>query len=655
MFRIKALVSVTALALLQIGYGQSSRIDSLKSAITYKLDTVDVETYRNLGYDFRKYNKDSSLYYLKKSVDLAHKIGFTVGEAKSIFSMAVTHGMSGDHPEALGYLDQCEKLAQRVNDLDRIIYINNTRGIIYKNIGDYPTSHSFYLRNIRLVDSLKLDVSLSSTYSNLGILYDLMEEREKSLAAYDSAIATYTGPDKKDIKRNVKANIGVMEFSDQNYQKALDIFLSLKPSYEADNDRFEMSGNYSNIGNCYQELDQPEMAEEFLLKSLDIAKELDLTRQIAISSRNLSKLMFRQGRIEEARKYYNDALKVLEGQGHYEWKKKIHETASNVEEGSGNLEKANYHLKQYILYNDSLVDETKVQELSKLEARHDVYMKNKEIAQKELEVSLLNARIDLENRRKIFLIVTSALLLITGGVLIVANRRKTKTNQILQEKNELISQQKEQISQMNFELEKRMLRAQMNPHFIFNSLNSIQHFITVNDKRSALTYLTKFSKLLRQILEDSITTNIILEDEINLLKIYVQLEALRFDDSFSYEFKVDEELDTYLYEVPILLVQPYIENAIIHGLMPKVGDKKLSVQFIDKDDCILCTIEDNGVGRNHKMQGEKSNKRPSRGMSVTAQRIKAMQKGNEELVSIDDLNNSNGMTGTKVTVTIPKS
>jgi LytS/YehU family sensor histidine kinase len=205
---------------------------------------------------------------------------------------------------------------------------------------------------------------------------------------------------------------------------------------------------------------------------------------------------------------------------------------------------------------------------------------------------------------------------------------------------------------MNRQLEKRMLRAQMNPHFIFNSLGSIQHLISTNDKKGALTYLSKFSKLLRQVLESSVNISLVLSEEIELLKIYVELEALRFDHSFSYQFEIDENLEIDAHEVPMLLVQPYIENAIIHGLMPKEGNKELKVSFTDKGDNIECVIEDNGVGLT-QTEARKSN-RISRGMSITERRIQALkQHSAQQLVKIENLSDEN-RSGTRVTILIPK-
>jgi two-component sensor histidine kinase len=199
------------------------------------------------------------------------------------------------------------------------------------------------------------------------------------------------------------------------------------------------------------------------------------------------------------------------------------------------------------------------------------------------------------------------------------------------------------------------LRAQMNPHFIFNSLNSIQHLISKGDRIGALKYLSKFSTLLRQILESSIHVNVSIKEEIDLLRIYLELESFRFDQSFQYQIVVDKSLDTENMEVPILLLQPYVENAIAHGLLPKQhGPKELTISFIDDPDFIKCTISDTGIGRKASMELKKNLKieRPSRGLELSRQRLRLInEKYNlESLIQIRDSDE-----GTTVEIKIPKN
>ena len=204
----------------------------------------------------------------------------------------------------------------------------------------------------------------------------------------------------------------------------------------------------------------------------------------------------------------------------------------------------------------------------------------------------------------------------------------------------------------------KALRAQINPHFIFNSLSSIQSFITSNDRVSALKYLSKFSRLTRNILESSIETNVVLADEIKMLNDYLELESLRFDNAFTYNINVGDNLETNLIEVPFMILQPFVENAIIHGLLPKKeGLKQLTLSFRMETDYVHCKIEDNGIGREaaSKKQHIHKKEKKSRGMEITLQRLKTinndMTENNIEIIDkVDDNHNS---LGTTIIIKIP--
>ncbi len=202
------------------------------------------------------------------------------------------------------------------------------------------------------------------------------------------------------------------------------------------------------------------------------------------------------------------------------------------------------------------------------------------------------------------------------------------------------------------------LRAQMNPHFIFNSLNSIQHFILSNDRLSAIRYLSKFSKLTRNVLENSIDHKVPLNDEIKLLSSYLELESLRFNEMFHYQIEVSEDLDTDNTDIPLLLIQPYVENAIVHGLSKQEeGTPRLNISFKKEGEDIVCEIEDNGIGRVASQKASSAIKRlrKSRGMEITGKRLKLLnqsQIGKNTIEVIDKYDEKGIPSGTKVTIRI---
>ncbi|HUC80602.1 MAG TPA: histidine kinase, partial [Flavisolibacter sp.] len=204
------------------------------------------------------------------------------------------------------------------------------------------------------------------------------------------------------------------------------------------------------------------------------------------------------------------------------------------------------------------------------------------------------------------------------------------------------------------ETELAMLRSQMNPHFIFNSLNSIQKYIWESRQEDAAEYLTKFARLIRSVLENSEAKLVPLQKELVSLKLYVELEHRRSNQKFDYCISVDEDLDVNAVMVPPLLLQPYIENAIWHGLNPKKTHGDLCISIRRRDNTLHCVVEDNGIGREASLK-LKDTHHKSMGLNISLQRIQLMQKeaGIEAAVSITDKATNGEPAGTKIEIILP--
>lgn len=244
------------------------------------------------------------------------------------------------------------------------------------------------------------------------------------------------------------------------------------------------------------------------------------------------------------------------------------------------------------------------------------------------------------------------LVLLVGGILYAFYQ--FKLNQVKKEES-LKSVYAQQIA----EIEMKALRAQMNPHFIFNSLNSIQKYILKNDSFEASQYLTKFSKLIRLILDHSNQNYILLSSEAELLKLYIEIEALRFDNQFEYEIVVDDSLNTVIIQIPSMIIQPYVENAIWHGLLHKETKGKLTLQITRFDENnIKVLVTDDGIGRQkaHELKSKQVLKKKSYGLQITEDRISILNKtqSNKTTLKIHDLIDENGnASGTQIELIIP--
>ena len=358
------------------------------------------------------------------------------------------------------------------------------------------------------------------------------------------------------------------------------------------------ANSLGNLGTIYRDLGYPATALGFYRKSLDLAKKLNDWYTLAWVNDDMSKLYLLKG-------------------------------------DTGNAYRKFVLYKQY---NDSTQNKRTTQGLADARLRYEADTHRKEI-------DLLNLR--LKNNRflnwgfSVLIVFTLVIGYFLFTILKSNNRRR------LSEMNRRISE----ITQAN-------LRQQMNPHFIFNTLNSIQYFMYQHDKLATNNYLTMFSNLIRKVLENSQHTSIPLTDELDALKLYLELESLRFTDKFDYEINLDEEIDPILYKIPTMLIQPYVENSIGHGIMPldKKGHLEITIKLGQGK--LICSIEDNGIGREAAMEIKKAKgtNHNSLGTQITNSRLNLVNSfyGTDLKVVYTDLRDENDKaSGTLVEIQIP--
>jgi hypothetical protein len=333
---------------------------------------------------------------------------------------------------------------------------------------------------------------------------------------------------------------------------------------------------------------------------------------------------------------------------------------SKIHHNIGMNDSAYYYLNKYIILKDSI-------QTRQFLFRVDNYKKSAENAKKEAQIGFLN-RDNQINKQQLkqaatfrnFIIAVFIAILFAGLFVFrnVNQKRKNERLQQLQKEQEWKLQRLES-GKKETELEMQALRAQMNPHFIFNCLSSINRFILKNEGKTASNYLTRFSRLMRMVLMNSQIQLISLDDELEMLSIYLEMERLRFKDSFDYSINFLNAIDSDNVFIPPLLLQPFCENAIWHGLMnlPKEAHGRLDVELSKKDNTLHCIITDNGVGREKAaaLNSKTAEKEKSMGLKITTERLSLLnkEKGVDTYFEIEDVKDENGnVAGTKVSVRI---
>jgi tetratricopeptide (TPR) repeat protein len=346
----------------------------------------------------------------------------------------------------------------------------------------------------------------------------------------------------------------------------------------------------------------------------------------------------------------------------------VYEIHWNVYEALHQKDSAYFYFQKFVPLKDSLEDaKFKLQNLQKLtlykaetkeeqqQARIDLLHKDNQIKQQQLQKEALMKKI----------LIGCLIVFILIGIIIFRNillKRKNEKHRRELAENELQIQKlesgktKAELQQQATELEMQALRAQMNPHFIFNCLSSINRFILKNESETASDYLTKFSRLIRMVLNNSSKNLIILEDELEMLRLYLDLERLRFKNSFDYSITFHNNFDAGSIFIPPLMLQPFAENAIWHGLMHKEGQGILDIAFELEKNVLNCYITDNGVGRKkaETLKSRSAEKQKSMGMQITAERLALLNKDAEQTIfSVEDLVDAEGQAaGTRITLKI---
>ena len=500
-------------------------------------------------------------------------------------------------------------------------------------------------------------------YEAKGDAYFDLEKYKEALKEYQNSESLTQG--ENDYEKNTLLKLKIAKiYSATNSNKQLEVLNQANTISKSNSSRKLQIETESELADYYLQNNLPEQeinSRNNIITNIDNnAKELeeqdvDIDNIKLKEKINIAKTYNLQSQSEDAiailsdKSFDKEIDKETIKSGNLELKKEAAKTLSEAYLKTGNEQKALQTYEQYVellnkLYQQKEEEFSSISNLNKQVSesqwRIDFLEKNKEIYDAELLVLAKDQKLQEENmkfqRWSIITLIAIAILLI---VLLIVGLKRYK----LQQKHNLF-------------LDLKSLRTQMNPHFIFNALNSVNGFIARNDELNANKYLVRFSKLMRSILDNSESDFIPLSNEISLLELYLQLEHSRFADKFNYDFKVDENIDIKNYQIPPMLIQPYIENAIWHGLRYKESGGLLSVSIAKEKDNLAITIQDNGIGRtkSQELKSENQKKMKSRGIKNTQKRLEILEKIYKKQIHLSIKDVQENGEGTLVEIIIPK-
>lgn len=564
--------------------------------------------------------KDEAKYleYTKKALEYFEKANYITGQAEAATWLCVVYSEKGKYEEGLEYCQKSFSATQKrtakniewANILVQFSIANMAQ--LYKAAGDYETALIYYAQGTQ---NAKENNTIWTMEQEMGDLF-------YRIGKYDSAIIYFQRAIKNQDMKNLWVNRiqGIIYLLTKQYDKALNIFMAGIKSKE---------NNYVGLWN------------DFLFA----------------------------GRSLEGKKNYKDALKygrkakaIADKHNEWQWKIDSYDLLSNLYHRSGRNDSAYLYLKKHTLLKDSMNSRKFLWKLNS-------YKTQAVNEKKEAQISLLNKdnkikeqQLKQETLFKKFLLAALVLFVLIG-FFIFRNLSLKRKNEKLKLGNKLKLQHLQnekknaELQQRATELEMQALRAQMNPHFIFNCLNSINRFIFKNETREASDYLTRFSRLIRMVLLHSQKKLVPLEDELEMLKLYLDMERLRFKNAFDYHITTTNAIENSSVFIPPLLLQPFCENAIWHGLMHKEGPGHLNIELNEDNGILNCIITDDGVGREkaEEYKSKSAEKEKSMGLKITKERLSLLNQGTTggTFYEIEDIRNEQGViAGTKVKLQI---
>jgi len=567
---------------------------------------LEGEVFANIALGNQYRNKslfDKAQAALNAALDTAKKNSLIDFEIISLNMLGVVARRQDRIRPALDYHQDALVLAESQPKKNRsrqisIAVCHNSMGNIYLSIRQYDLALTEFNKSLIIEIAAKNERGLAINYHNIGAVYEAKGKFDDALKNYFKSLE-YNENRNSDIGRIIcKNSIGGIYVKQNKPEAALKIIEPTIALAEKEGDKFYIASAYITLGWAQSQLNQIRLSKSNLEKGLKIAEAYNLASSIVSANKQLSLINEKLGNTTTALKQYRTAVKV----------------------------------------EQSIINKENAQYVNSVRSEYETEKKNTQIKFLGKQNELANLKIE-ENLKTAITFFVALFLLALGSFFFYRHRSLKNEKKILT-------------------LEQDMLRSQMNPHFIFNSLNSIKLYIINNEKENAVYYLNKFSKLIRKILIASTEKETSIAGELETMNLYMNIENIRFSNEINYSYSIDENINIDSIKVPQLILQPFLENAIWHGLSSKKEDKKITIHISKKTlEFVTITVTDNGIGRvaSAKIKENKILKTKSVGIELTKQRLYNFSKNyaNSYKLDIEDLYDNNQAIGTKITIEIP--
>ncbi|MBE7172644.1 MAG: tetratricopeptide repeat protein [Williamsia sp.] len=641
-------------------FAQQQKLDSLLNALKAhpQPDTVRLDIMNNINFTYQTIDPAKGAEKADEAIELAKRLGDKFRLALAFAYKGMNYSGESHFKGALEMFSQAAYLLEALGNNKKLASVYNAIGNVYLNTSNFSTAMDYYFKALEGYEKYNNKPGIAVASNNIGMVYTDLKKSSLALSYYTRAMKIYE--ESGDIKGliDVFANMANTYENLRNVNKSLHLYLKALRISDSIGYTFGVASNNANIGISYLHQGSFSNADHYLRKAILMFHRMHDENNEALMLSEIAGLYVKapdsvivkkglklSGRYDIALSYASKALYLAEKVGAVGVQDDAWKLLSEIYEKKSSYNKALQAFKKYDLLKDSVLSDEKEQEITRREMQYTFNKKQDSImVENGKQQAIAAAKLQQQRIINGSLVGGTCVLLLAGFTSFVFYKRRSDAES---------QRQKAEFQIEVAKTELKALRAQINPHFIFNSLDSIADFVDKNNSQTADYYLTQFSKMMRLTLENSGKNEVSLAKDLDALERYIQLEAMRLQNKFTYEIKVDEAIDKETTLIPPLIMQPFVENSIKHGITPKEGKGKIEIAFKREGEMIFCSVEDDGIGREEaeaiKRETE-SIARKSWGMDITRERIDILNKLKKAsgVVKIFDLEK-----GTRVELQLP--
>ncbi|WP_421823873.1 tetratricopeptide repeat-containing sensor histidine kinase [Flagellimonas oceanensis] len=599
-------------------------------------------TYGALDNELDNEKRDTTL--LRYFENLSKEHDYLEGQAFALNLLGMKYRNISQYEKAVALHEKALAISEEANNTGFRILSLNMLGVVYRRTDAIKTAIDYHQRALELSEQIEapshhIKRSINVALNGIGNLYQTLEQ-------YDLAILQFRRALKLEEELGNKLGLAInhqnighcleekgdLEAALENYRKSL----AYNEEIDSDIGRLICKNSLAQI---YLKQDMPYLALVLLEPLHDESKRIGDLSMSSVIFINTGWAHTKLGNYEKAKGFIQEGLQMAQNRNMPSNILYAYEKMSDLENAKGDFKQAYEYYKKADQYDKEISSATNLRYMNDIIVKYENDKKNNQIAVLAKENEIVRLRL---KKNQTTLLVSALIVGLISSILYILYRQYQSKN----EKRVLT-------------LEQQMLRSQMNPHFLFNSLNSIKLYIINNEQKNAVHYLNKFSKLVRKILEASSQKEIPLSEELGTMELYMNIENIRFSNEIDFKIEVEEGINIDNIKIPSLTLQPFLENSLWHGLSPKDGEKKIQINVKHKDKGhVTIEIVDNGVGRTMAEVNKENRvlKKKSLGIRITKERLANFAKDYQNKFDVDilDLFDENGdPNGTKVVLDIP--